>query len=546
MATRLESIAAATALLAFLLVPSAYAATETDAQDVMLVLDNSGSMHKIDPDFSLRGAIERFVGDADAQQRLGIVIYDKDANVAAPLAPHTAGLSGALLNGLNQINYRGRYTNTAAGIERGIQELKTHGREGAGRAVILLTDGVIDTGDKNRSSESARWLREELAADAARNTIPVYTIALGTAADYQLLHSLAEMTQGGYFRADRADEISAAFTEIGTALRHRKVPAAVPAPETVPQPEPITAQPDPVVPVDSARAPEITEPDPASQDAQVGTARTVDVATEIEPVTNPVAPKSWLQNLAWVGEFPYRWLLGISLAFAAVEGALFLRRKRRAKQRSGRPSLYPPPVAGDEFVPEAFLQDMTGVLGKESFPLTKTWTLIGRQHQDDTNDVAELVIASSTIGRQHATVQYRDHGFWLNDRRSRNGTYVNGNRITDPVCLKHGDVIRFHDFEFRFLLGYLTDSDETVIASHLSQWHLDPTSMDHAIPTLAIAKRAANERMQPAEPQPPIQSVPRPSLRPSLDDTELLEDITLPSDDAVRKALDKYFEATNY
>jgi adenylate cyclase len=46
----------------------------------------------------------------------------------------------------------------------------------------------------------------------------------------------------------------------------------------------------------------------------------------------------------------------------------------------------------------------------------------------------------------------RECEFWLVDFGSRNGTYLNSRRITNPQCLQHGDRLTVGPFEFLFLL----------------------------------------------------------------------------------------------
>jgi pSer/pThr/pTyr-binding forkhead associated (FHA) protein len=62
---------------------------------------------------------------------------------------------------------------------------------------------------------------------------------------------------------------------------------------------------------------------------------------------------------------------------------------------------------------------------------------IGR---DTTNDV---VLASSAISRDHAAVTLQDSRWYLEDRGSFNGTYLNGTRVVPgtPLPLRHADRI---------------------------------------------------------------------------------------------------------
>ena len=57
---------------------------------------------------------------------------------------------------------------------------------------------------------------------------------------------------------------------------------------------------------------------------------------------------------------------------------------------------------------------------------------------------AEFVILSPVISRKHAEIFKEGNLFNIRDIGSENGTFVNGNRITDkPVALQANDVIAF-------------------------------------------------------------------------------------------------------
>ena len=62
---------------------------------------------------------------------------------------------------------------------------------------------------------------------------------------------------------------------------------------------------------------------------------------------------------------------------------------------------------------------------------------IGR---DPSND---LTFASPTVSREHAAVSFRDGRWYIEDRGSFNGTYLNGTRVVPgtPLPLRHADRI---------------------------------------------------------------------------------------------------------
>lgn len=80
------------------------------------------------------------------------------------------------------------------------------------------------------------------------------------------------------------------------------------------------------------------------------------------------------------------------------------------------------------------------------FPLAglHCWT-VGRS--DDNN----LVLPDRWISRNHAMLQSMENGsFYLIDLGSRNGTFINGRRVTVPVTLQDGDAIVFGQTEIIF------------------------------------------------------------------------------------------------
>lgn len=72
------------------------------------------------------------------------------------------------------------------------------------------------------------------------------------------------------------------------------------------------------------------------------------------------------------------------------------------------------------------------------------WT-VGRS--DDNN----FVLSNRWISRNHAMLQHMDTGeFYLIDLGSRNGSFINGRRVSVPVTLRHGDAITFGQTELKF------------------------------------------------------------------------------------------------
>jgi hypothetical protein len=81
-----------------------------------------------------------------------------------------------------------------------------------------------------------------------------------------------------------------------------------------------------------------------------------------------------------------------------------------------------------------------------SYPLKVGLNTVGRMPD---NDVA---ILDGSVSRRHcAIVIHASDGCELHDTASKNGTFVNGQRISGPTPLKAGDEIRLCDHSLRFV-----------------------------------------------------------------------------------------------
>jgi hypothetical protein len=63
-------------------------------------------------------------------------------------------------------------------------------------------------------------------------------------------------------------------------------------------------------------------------------------------------------------------------------------------------------------------------------------TLVGRHPGCDVH------LPDRQVSRHHARVFHTQQGFFIEDLGSKNGTFVNGNRVQEPVRLKDGDLIQ--------------------------------------------------------------------------------------------------------
>jgi FHA domain len=80
------------------------------------------------------------------------------------------------------------------------------------------------------------------------------------------------------------------------------------------------------------------------------------------------------------------------------------------------------------------------------YPLKVGLNTMGRSGDND------VVVEELFVSRRHAAILvHHDNSFVLHDTASKNGTYLNGSRISGPTPLEAGDEIRICNRQFVFL-----------------------------------------------------------------------------------------------
>nr|MBC8362387.1 FHA domain-containing protein [Candidatus Desulfatibia profunda] len=412
-------------------VPSEFRSTLQEL-DIVLVLDNSGSMKANDPKFLTREVVTNFMVGFGAKSRLAMIIFGREARLVEPLTDVSGLVARAnFLKSFEQVNYKGLFSDSPAAVERAVYELKLNGRINARKVIILLTDGIVDTGDKAQDLEKTKWLKEDLAQECSNAGIRIFGVAFTDKADFSLIQTLAFKTGAEYFRAYAAEDIQKIFNKISQLINKLPSAAAAGAATSIPVPSPAVS----------------VSPERLAAKSHVPPLATAPVA----------APQKIPAQIKKTGSILLIFLIGIFVLLAAIFVIMALNRKNKTLLGA---------VAGharwgrQEFsMPRAELIDVKNVTDQKTVELSKPLIRIGR---DTSNDVT---IPTDTVSSLHATIEYRNGFFYLEDQRSKNKTYLNGDEIPpySPMKLKSGDVITINVHKFIFILPDLIPAGETVL-----------------------------------------------------------------------------------
>ncbi|MBV9339062.1 MAG: VWA domain-containing protein, partial [Solirubrobacterales bacterium] len=220
----LLALAAIAALAIALARPRVSYSAAINQASVVLVTDHSGSMAATDVQPTRLAAAQRaantFIDQLPDKVLVGAVAFSTSADaVQAPTANHAdarAIIDAQAANGA---------TATGDALELALQLLRGADRKHPPGAIVLLSDGAA-----NRGLDVTTVARE-----AARDRIPIETVALGTPdgalpnpdplgppvavpPDPELMQQIAQLSGGRSFNAQSADELSSIYKQLGRRL----------------------------------------------------------------------------------------------------------------------------------------------------------------------------------------------------------------------------------------------------------------------------------------------------------------------------------------
>lgn len=205
-------------LIILALVPACYG--DKGIVDVVLVIDSSGSMKKTDP-MSLRiPAAKLFISLLDENDRAGVVSFSGRGSPIMNLTHADSETNrGILLESTEKITSNGLYTNLFDALKTGFNVLSADKREKVSRIIVLMSDGMMDTGDPEEDMKLLDQLKKGLTDTLVNDEVKVYSIAFTKHSDQQLLKMISKQTGGFYNLALTDQEFHLIFTSIFESLK---------------------------------------------------------------------------------------------------------------------------------------------------------------------------------------------------------------------------------------------------------------------------------------------------------------------------------------
>ncbi|WP_235775363.1 vWA domain-containing protein [Paenibacillus sinensis] len=180
-------------------------------KDIVMVIDDSGSMGQNDPNNRRYAAASELVGRMDNDNRVAVLTFSDEASVAQPLT----SLSGTekreqVVKAIQGLQTTTGGTNLSGALTAALDVL-SGGGSGRGAMVILLSDGVSQL-------DTATELQPYLDRGVAVNTVG---LGLSSSDGSTLLKDIASVTGGQYYDVSDADRLADVFRQIYDRLGDR-------------------------------------------------------------------------------------------------------------------------------------------------------------------------------------------------------------------------------------------------------------------------------------------------------------------------------------
>ncbi len=417
-----------TALCALFILGATNIHAQSETQfEIVLVMSHSQSMSTSDPDKLARVAALELVESLDNSVKLGLIYFDKNTNIVSPL--NSLGESRkTLLTYIAQFKSDTLQSNSPEALQRALEMFQGSDSDASiQRSIIFLSDQPVNTGDATQDQEKRHWLTNDFSSAAVQKGVKIFTISLTDNADQTLSKTLANNTSGQFYAANSAQELLGVFRKINTK---------------------ITGQSISISPTNGVSINTLTGYDASFSPISEG---------EEEGKTQIVRPENTSEQSTL---FPWSIVLVIG---ALIAGLLFLVFFKN-RERPSHPSINAQPIR-PAATPEAYLEDIHRVTLRKHLDLGSSSTILGRVAGDQSSKFHYIEIDQKTISREHTVIEYRDSAFYINDKNSANGTFVNDIKIEQWQRLNHLDKVRLDKYEFIFTLPTILTNNSINAAS---------------------------------------------------------------------------------
>jgi Ca-activated chloride channel family protein len=173
--------------------------------DMVIVLDRSGSMQG-DKIQDARRAVLKLLSDLSSKDRLALVTYSDGVRISSDLLNVTDDNRARMVSLVKRV-HAGGGTNLGAGLQTGINILRSRNQGTNAAKVILISDGLANKGITDVKALAA------IAGAAVEEEFSVSTVGVGIEFDEHLMTAIADRGTGSYYYLENPSAFAEVFRQ---------------------------------------------------------------------------------------------------------------------------------------------------------------------------------------------------------------------------------------------------------------------------------------------------------------------------------------------
>ncbi len=174
--------------------------------DVVLVIDTSGSMRNTDPKNERFEAAKNLLDNMNEDNRASVYEFNDKAEKVQAMSKVTEAMRKETSEKLKKYELPNGNTNMGEALQQAYSEIKSTSSTDRNAMIILLSDGG-DTYDLDRKfNDTMKPLRD--------NGIPVYTIGMSNGNNFSMLKRISKQTRGNYYNVKDVKDLKSVFNKI--------------------------------------------------------------------------------------------------------------------------------------------------------------------------------------------------------------------------------------------------------------------------------------------------------------------------------------------
>lgn len=174
--------------------------------DVVVLMDTSGSMSKTDPKNERFQALNNLIDNLNSNNRAAVFEFSDHTDKVQAMDNVTPEVKNNILDGMERYKEPYGNTNMREALDKAIEEINNTKEQGRNSMVIMISDGGDNFDLQKKFDETIKPFQTD--------DVPIYTIGMSSADNFELLKDIAKATNGNYSNVRDVNSLKDSFVKI--------------------------------------------------------------------------------------------------------------------------------------------------------------------------------------------------------------------------------------------------------------------------------------------------------------------------------------------